>query len=150
MKKSYLEREISNEITVCSLYSNHHVIENQSEQDRTFVITKFESGDVPIQYVFVNGRATGFKLIGNVLEFATRIPALSSTTIEVVYRNPLPHAALGQGFAARSQVWARRMLSEFRDNVLYRSDLLLAGAQALRRGFSGRSTGGPQRKSWAQ
>jgi hypothetical protein len=150
MKKSYLEREISNEITVCSLYSNHHVIENQSEQDRTFVITKFDTGDVPIQHVLVNGRATGFKLIGNVLEFATRIPALSSTTVEVVYRNPLPHAVLGQGFAARSQVWTRRMLSEFRDNVLYRSDLLLAGAQALRRGFSGRSAGGPQRKSWAQ
>jgi hypothetical protein len=150
MKKSYLEREISNQITACSLYSNHHGIENQSEQDRTFVITKFESGDVPIQHVLVNGRATGFKLIDNVLEFATRIPALSSTTVEVVYRDPLPHAALDQGLAARSQVWARRMLSEFRDNVLYRSDLLLAGTQALRRGFSGRSAGGPQRKSWAQ
>jgi hypothetical protein len=57
--------------------------------------------------------------------------------VQVVYRNPLPHAELEQGFASRSHVWAHRMLSEFRDNVLCRSGFLLAGAQALRRGFSG-------------
>jgi hypothetical protein len=137
MKKSYLEREISNEITACRLYTNHHVIENHAERDRTFIVTKFETGDVPIQYVLVNGVATRFMMIDNVLEFATRIPALSSRVVQVVYRNSLPHAELERGFASRSQVWAHRMLSEFRDNVLCRSGLLLAGAQALRRGFSG-------------
>jgi hypothetical protein len=138
MKKSYLEREISNEITACRLYTNHHVIENHAERDRTFIVTKFEAGDVPIQHVLVNGLATRFLLIDNVLKFAMRIPALSSTVVQVVYRNPLPHAGLEQGFASRSHVWAHRMLSEFRDNVLCRSSFLLAGAQGLRRGFSGR------------
>jgi hypothetical protein len=137
MKKSYLEREISNEITACRLYTNHHVIENHAERDRTFFVTKFETGDVPIQHVLVNGLATRFMMIDNVLEFATRIPALSSTVVQVVYRNSLPRAELEQGFASRSHVWAHRMLSEFRDNVLCRSGFLLAGAQALRRGFSG-------------
>jgi hypothetical protein len=136
MKKSYLEREISSEVTACRLYTNHNIIENHVERDRTFIVTKFEAGDVPIQHVLVNGVATGFMMIDNMLEFATRIPALSSTVVEVVYRNPLPHAQLERGFASRSHVWAHRMLSEFRDNVLCRSDFLLAGAQALRRGFS--------------
>jgi hypothetical protein len=137
MKKSYLEREISNEITACRLYTNHHVIENHAEHERTFIVTKFETGDVPIQHVLVNGVATRFMIIDNVLEFATRIPALSSTVVQVVYRNSLPDAELERGFASRSHVWAHRMLSEFRDNVLCRSGFLLAGAQALRRGFSG-------------
>jgi hypothetical protein len=136
MKKSYLEREISSEVTACRLYTNHNIIENHVERDRTFIVTKFEAGDVPIQHVLVNGVATGFMMIDNMLEFATRIPALSSTVVEVVYRNPLPHERLERGFASRSHVWAHRMLSEFRDNVLCRSDFLLAGAQALRRGFS--------------
>jgi len=140
MKKSYLEREISNEITACRLYTNHHVIENHAERDRTFIVTKCEADDVPIQHVLVNGVATRFMMIDNVLEFATRIPALSSTVVRVVYRNSLPHAELERGFASRSHVWAHRMLSEFRDNVLCRSDFLLAGAQALRRGFSGHAT----------
>lgn len=141
MKKSYLEREISNEITACRLYTNHQVIENRAERERTFIVTKFETGDVPIQRVLVNGLATRFMRIDNVLEFATRIPALSSTVVQVVYRNSLAHAALEQGFASRSHVWAHRMLSEFRDNVLCRSSFLLAGAQALRRGFSGHRAG---------
>ena len=137
MEKCYLEREISSEITACRLYTNHHVIENHAERDRTFIVTKFEAGDVPIQHVLVNGLATSFTLNDNVLEFATRIPAFSSTVVQVVYGNPLPHATLEQGFASRSQVWAHRMLSEFRDNVLCRNDFLLAGAQAVRRKFSG-------------
>jgi hypothetical protein len=137
MKKSYLEREISNEITACRLYTNHHVIENPANRDRTFIVTKFETGDVRIQRVLVNGVATGFLIIDNVLEFATRIPALSSRVVQIVYRNSLSHAELERGFASRSHVWAHRMLSEFRDNVLCRSGFLLAGAQALRRGFSG-------------
>jgi hypothetical protein len=137
MKKSYLEREISNEITACRLYTNHHVIENPADRDRTFIVTKFETGDVPIQHVLVNGLATRFIIIDNVLEFATRIPALSSRVVQIVYRNFLPHTELERGFASRSHVWAHRMLSEFRDNVLCRSGFLLAGAQALRRRFSG-------------
>jgi hypothetical protein len=144
MKKSYLEREISNEITACRLYTNHHIIENHAERDRTSIVTKFETGDVPIQRVLVNGVSTAFLVIDNVLEFATRIPALSSTVVQIVYRNSLPHAQLERGFATRSHVWAHRMLSEFRDNVLCRSDLLLAGAQALRRGFLGRGAVDPR------
>jgi hypothetical protein len=137
MKKSYLEREISNEITACRLYTNHHVIENHAERDRTFIVTKCDTGDVPIQRVLVNGVATRFMMIDKVLKFATRIPALSSRVVQVVYRNSLSHAQLERGFASRSHIWAHRMLSEFRDNVLCRSGFLLAGAQALRRGFSG-------------
>src|ERR1051326_9041455 len=144
MKKSYLEREISSEITACRLYTNHHVIENHAERDRTFIVTKFETGDVPIQHVLVNGVATRFMMIDNVLEFATRIPALSSTVVQVVYRNSLPHAELEGGFASRSHVWAYRMLSEFRDNVLCRTGYLLAGAQALRRRFSGHGAVDPR------
>jgi len=144
MKKSYLERKISNEIIACRLYTNHQVIENHAERDRTFIVTKFETGDVPIQHVLVNGVATRFMIVDNVLEFTTKIPALSSTVVQLVYRNSLAHAALEQGFASRSHVWAHRMLSEFRDNVLCRSGFLLAGAQALRRGFSGRGAVDPR------
>ena len=144
MKKTYLERNMSNEIIACRLYTNHQVIEHHAERDRTFIVTRFETGDVPIQHVLVNGVATRFTMIDNVLEFATRIPALSSTVVQVVYRNSLAHAALEQGFASRSHVWAHRMLSEFRDNVLSRSGFLLAGTQALRRGFSGRGAVDPR------
>lgn len=121
MTKSYLTCELSEEVTACRLYTNHHVIENYTEHDRTFIVTKFEPRDVPIENVLVNGQATQFTLGGNVLEFATQIPALSSAVVKIVYRNLLPQAEPGQGFASRSRIWTRRMLCEFRDSVLWRS-----------------------------
>lgn len=133
MMKSYLEREISNDITACRLYTNHQIIENDAERERTFVVNKCETGDVPIQNILINGQTIEFTVGGNLLEFTMRVPALSSAVVRIVYRNILPRVELGQAFASRSRVWARRMLSEFRDNILSRSDFLVAGAYALYR-----------------
>ncbi len=118
LTKSYLEREISNEIVLCRLFTNHHVIENTAERERTFILTKLESGDLPIQKILVNGEITRFKVGGNVLEFAIQILARSSSVVNIVYSNLLPHVETRRGVASRSRVWTRRMLSEFRDNIL--------------------------------
>jgi len=130
LTKSHLERETDNEITLCRLFTNHHVIENSGERERMFIVTKSESGDVPIQNIVVNGEITKFRVTGNLLEFKVQIRARSSIVVNIVYRNCLPHVETRQGVASRSRVWTRRMLSEFRDNILVRSDLLLASAQA--------------------
>jgi hypothetical protein len=139
LTKSHLECEIDNEITLCRLFTNHHVIENSSERERTFIVTKFESGDVPVQKILVNGEITKFRVTENLLEFKVQIRARSSIVVNIVYRNLLPHVETRRGVASRSRVWTRRMLSEFRDNVLLRSDLLLASAQAIHCGLSSRS-----------
>jgi len=149
LTKSYLEREISNEITLCRLFTNHHVIENSAERERTFIVIKFESGDLPIQKVLVNGEITTFKVSANVLEFAMRIPARSSTVVNIVYKNLLPQVETRRGVVSRSRVWTRRMLSEFRDNVLCWSDLFLASTQAIHRGSLGRSAGDTPRRDHA-
>jgi hypothetical protein len=130
MTKSYLEQETSNESTACKLYANHQVISNDDDHERTFVITKSESDEVPVQGVLVNGQATKFRLDGDQLQFAVPIPALSSREVKIVYRNALPNETPRRAFTSRSRVWTRRMLSEFRDNVLCRSNLFLARAQA--------------------
>lgn len=145
MTKSHIECEVSDEITVCRLNTNYHVIENHAERERTFIVTKFEAGDVPIHNVQVNGQTTKFIVGGNVLEFAMRIPPLSSAVVNIVYKNLLPEVELDQRFANRTGVWVRRMLSELRDNVLCRNELLLARAQELRRRLEGRRAVGPAR-----
>lgn len=149
LTKSYLEREISNEITLCRLFTNHHVIENSAERERTFIVIKFESGDLPIQKILVNGEITTFKVSANMLEFAMRIPARSSTVVNIVYKNLLPQVETRRGVTSRSRVWTRRMLSEFRDNVLCWSDLFLASTQAIHRGSLGRSAGDTPRRDHA-
>lgn len=139
MTKSYLEHEISSESTACRLYTNHHFVQNHAEREQLFIITKSETDGALIQTVLVNGRETDFVVSGNLLHFTIRIPAFSSREIQIAYRNVLPEKEPRRAFASRSRVWTRRMLSEFRDNVLCRSDLLLAGAHALQRKLPGRT-----------
>lgn len=139
MTRSYIEREISDEITACRLYTNRAIVENHTARDRTFIVSKLESGGVPVQNVLVDGRPARFSVGVDGLELAMQVPAFSTMAVEIAYSNLLPQADPEQGFASRSRVWMRRMLSEFRDNVLSRSDTLLAGAAALHRGLWGRN-----------
>jgi hypothetical protein len=146
LTRSYLEREVSNDIVACRLYTNDHVIENPADGERTFMVSKCEADGVPIQNVLVNGRAVDFIVRGNELTFTTRIPAFSSTPVNIVYRNVLPEVEPGRAVASRSRTWTRRMLAEFRDNILSRNDFLLASAQALHRRLSRRPDIGSTRQ----
>jgi hypothetical protein len=140
MTRNYIEREISDEITACRLYTNRAIVENHTARDRTFIVSKLETGRVPIQNVLVDGRPARFSVGADGLEFTMQVPAFSSMAVEIAYSNLLLRAEPEQGLASRSRVWTRRMLSEFRDNVLSRSDTLSAGAAALHRGLSERKS----------
>jgi hypothetical protein len=136
--RSYLEREISDQITACRLYANRTIVQNHTAHDRIFIVSKLETGKVPVQKVLIDGRPATFSVGADGLELTMPISAFSSVAVEIEYSNLLPRAEPEQGFASRSRVWTRRMLSEFRDNVLSRSDTLLAGAAALHRRLSER------------
>jgi hypothetical protein len=136
MAKSYLEREISSEIVDFRAYTSRNVIENHAEHKRRFKITKFEPGGIPVQQVLINGRPTEFMVRGDQLRFTIDVPAFSCAVVNIIYKNALPRVQPAQGFATRTRVWTRRMLSEFRDNVLCRNHGLLSGAQAVQRGLS--------------
>ena len=147
LMRSHQERERSNETTDCRINTNEHVIENDAERDLTFVVTKFEPAGVPVENVLVNGQIVKFTQENSVLTFQTRIPAFSSAKVNIIYRNLLPCAKPQQGIASRSRLWTRRMASEFRDNVLSRSDLLLASIHALHRGLSRRNSASTPRQN---
>lgn len=132
---SYLQRQMSGDIVECRLYANDHVVENHADRERTFVISKRELDGAPIQGVFINGQAADFVRSKTALAFSTPIPAFSSASVKMVYRNVLPVSQPARTVAGRSRAWTRRLLAEFRDNVLSRNDFLLAGSQALHRRF---------------
>src|SRR6185369_6950410 len=51
MAKSYLERELSNGLVECRVYTNHNVIENGTPDERKCIVTKFEPDGVAVQEV---------------------------------------------------------------------------------------------------
>jgi hypothetical protein len=138
MMRSYLKREISREAVACRVYTNRNVIRNDAERERKFIFTKFEPGETSVQNVLVNGESTEFTVHDDLLQFTTRIPALSHIVVKIIYKNELPRVQPAQGLATRTQVWTRRTLSEFRANVLCRGDALVSGARAIQSRLAGR------------
>ena len=135
--KAYLERDVSGQTSACKLYTNCQVIENQGSLDRRFTMTKAHSDDVPVDGVFVNNRTTDFVVADDLVQFTAKIPAHTSVNVNIVYRNVLPSDGPHPTFRTASMVWARRMLSEFRDEALCKSDFLLAIVRGVNHGSLG-------------
>jgi len=135
VQNTYLERYASTQTNVCKLYANSQVIENRSDRDRTFVVTKSQADDVPIENIFINGRITDSTIAGDTVQFQVELPAHASAKVNILYKNLLPNAGPQYGLGTATRIWTRRMLSEFRDNVLCKSDFLMATAQAVNHRF---------------
>lgn len=138
--RSYLQREVSKNVTACRLYTSHQIIENQAQNERSFILTKHEAGDVPIESVTINGQSTAFEVRGSELEFTIRVPARSSATVNIAYNNRLPAQPPGYSSASRVRIWTRRILSELRDTGVCWGKFKAATAQPRFRNAPGRAT----------
>lgn len=125
--RTYLERDISQQTTLCKIYTNHQIIENDHDSTRTYVITKPHNYEVSVRSVLINGKAAPFIIRDGLLQLAVTIPAKESVTVRIVYDGALPYGRTHEGGVVRaSQVWLRRVLSELRDNIVCRNDRVLA------------------------
>src|SRR4029077_17604444 len=145
-EKTYLERDVPGQTSACKLYANCKVIENQSSLDRSFTLTKAHSDNVPVDSVFVNNRAVDFVITPNIIQFTMKIPAHTSASINIIYKNVLPPDRQRPTFRTASMVWGRRMLSEFRDETLCKSDFLLGIVDRVNHELLGRARS--WRRAW--
>jgi len=131
--KTYLERDVSDQLRLCKIYSNYQLIENDGDRSRNYIIMKHEDGDVPVERVLVNGEGSPFRLSNNQLCLFARIPAMQAANVRIVYRSTLPASSGREYLTGSGSLWCRRLLSELRDNVLCRNELLLTAAYAAKR-----------------
>jgi len=137
LENTYLRRDVSAKAIACKLYSNSQVIENHSDNDQIFAVAKSHADDVPVENTFINGRVADFRIADQTIQFEIPIPAHSSARIEILYKNLLPYAKPQHRFQTAVRTLTRRMLSEFRDNVLWKSAFLISAAQTVNHRFLG-------------
>lgn len=106
-------------------YGSFMRLENSSDKDATFYITKPEDFALPLT-VTVGGERFPYQRAGNELQVAVRIRAGETRQIEVTYQNDLNLAAMDISKSSL-RIMAIRRLSDFRDDVVSKS--------ALGRGF---------------
>jgi len=137
LTRTHLEKDVSDHTVLCTTYTNAQVIQNAAAFPRTYLIRKSEHGNVLIDRVLVNGHPAPYRVADALLKLAVRIPAYGSATIRIIYNDALPYVDGHDGLIVRGQVWTRRLLSEFRDNVLCKNHILFSGACLVKSRIAG-------------
>jgi hypothetical protein len=117
LKSSYMQRVMSSGATACRFYSNTQTIRNDTSENREFTATKHCTDDIPIATVLVNGQSIDYANEGDCVRMEFNVPAFSTAEIEIQHRNLFPCTEPEHRLAAASRIFARRMLSECRDNL---------------------------------
>ena len=130
--RTYLEKDVSDQLRVVKIYTNYQLIENDGDRARNFEILKTENGDVPVQNVLIDGKGARFTVDDNQLRVFTRLSAGTSATVQVVYRNSLPSADVHGGWISTGRLLTRRLWSDLRDNILC-NEFLFARTNAAKR-----------------
>ncbi len=134
LSSSYLEREVGH-TTECKAYANWQLIFNGHTSDRRFVIRKRHTSDMAICGILADGQSVPYHVTEDSVHFELQLRPNTSVAVRVMYANDLPCAKIRYFILTEGGVWARRRLSEFRDNILSKNELLLRSAQSLAKRF---------------
>jgi hypothetical protein len=129
VRGSCLVRRIDDETWECRMYAHEALIENDADRPRTFLVVK--NGEDRVRDVFVNGEPAGFSLSEGRLIIVLALGPRESASIRISHvpleiPKPAPRR-----WRHEARVLGRRVLSEFRDEVLSRHERLLALAKKV-------------------
>jgi hypothetical protein len=83
----YLEKVEDDGSIEVQFYSNFTIFSNESPEERSYHLTKVETGNVPIKSLTVNGYEFPYKVADGLLVLDVKAPARSSFELRIVYGN---------------------------------------------------------------
>jgi len=136
LKNTYLQKTLSDGRICCKIYTNNVLIKNTSDSIRKYVIIKNESNSIPIESVSVNGERVTYTLDGNLLTLYVEIGSKKNAEIKITYMNSEQYAVYKKRLRKKLWIYVRRYISEFRDNVLSRNEIILSLATKFMRFYA--------------
>lgn len=132
IENSYLEKSEGDGEIYCKIFTNRVIITNKSDHIRKYTITKNETNNVPIKELLVNNQKIPYAISNNWLSFSIKIGPKKIVKIIIIYENIFSYVDGNNKLSKKVKVYLRRYLSELRDNVLCKSDFLLAIAYKIK------------------
>ena len=115
-------------------YARSGKVDNVFQNPIRCSVVKQEMGLIALEEVLLNEEACADVVVNDgKIHFSFSVPPKSSRVFSLKYRNEIESSYRHPGWRDELKVFARRRLSEVRDNYLSKSPALLAVAQALRR-----------------
>lgn len=134
IEHSYWQRATLEDSVHVEVYAGKAKIQNISDRKLKYVISKNENQNVPISEVRINGSPVGYQVNGGGLFLIRELEADEAIDFEVIYQDIYgPSGVKKDGGIQSQKTRLRRYLSEIRDNILYKNDLLITTAHRIRR-----------------
>jgi hypothetical protein len=131
VRGSCLVRRIDEETWECRIYAHEALVKNDADRPRTFRVVKNGEDRARIREVFVNGEPVAYDLSEGRLTIALLLGAGESASIRISHVPPENLEPAARRWTYEARVLGRRVLSEFRDEVLSRHERWLALAKKV-------------------
>jgi len=108
------------------LYAHNAWIAGETEQERLYRISKADANNLRVQAVTLSGKPVPFTRDGDTLTLSLRPAKGASSRIEIAFENPWGESDIKYRLLEYMKVFARRHLTEIRDNYVSRSESLVS------------------------
>jgi hypothetical protein len=130
---SSLRRISSDGVCHVQAYSGTVIVSNNSDLPQRFDVEWNHSDGYPsIERVVAGGVDHSFEISGSLVHVRADLPPRSSQTFSVVFRNEY-RSFRRLGFQWNAKAFARRRLSELRDNYISKNEVAMTIAQSVKR-----------------
>lgn len=126
LRNIYLCKTNSSGTIEVKMYSNNVILQNSSNERRSYVIYKEESDFERIKKVTINGDEASFiNEVNNMMRMECNIEAGGKADIAILYDDPYKHLKLEERTGKRIRTLGRRCLVEVRDNFISKNDMVM-------------------------
>jgi hypothetical protein len=124
LKRSCRQRRVSSDRMQVEMYAAELRIENSSEHQKNFLISRREADPSTVKEVCAGTRTISWRSSGDRIQFEVQLEARESVTTRVRFHE-LPAEGDGtESRRARTRIMLRRYLSELRDNYVHKVSAL--------------------------
>jgi hypothetical protein len=130
-ERAYLQRRDADDVTVTRVFAGRAIIDSPNGQGMKHTIIKREPDRAAIQSVVVNGEEVSYGHEDGLLTLDLGIQRRASVVLEIQYRTTNKCLQQNRSRRERFGVFARRRLSEIRDDYVSKNDFLLSIASRI-------------------
>jgi hypothetical protein len=122
LRRAYLVRKLPEGDIQVKAYTNEIILENIYQGVERYVVLKNEDGKSAIEKVAVNVKNKTFKVDSGILRVSVEMDLTNNYEVQIVYKDAYPTIEVRNSVRERIWIYARRYLSEIRDNYLVKID----------------------------
>jgi hypothetical protein len=117
-RNSYWQKKESDTQISVKTCSNILSIDNNFPNNIRYSVTKYDTNNVPLEGVFINGQKIDYSIANQFLRFEIDIKSQTSADVVIKFINLLPDSKESGGIFEKVKIFTRRHLSEIRDDYI--------------------------------